>query len=26
LYSRIPAKFGVINPDPDDPPLVMTED
>lgn len=26
LYSRIPARFGVVNPDPDDPPLVTTED
>jgi uncharacterized protein len=26
LYSRIPAKFGVINPDSDDPPLVTILD
>ena len=26
LYSRIPAKFGVINPDSDDPPFVAIQD
>lgn len=26
LYSRIPAKFGVINPDSDDPPQIMVQD
>lgn len=26
LYSHIPAKFGVINPDCDDPPSITTQD
>ncbi len=26
IYSKIPAKFGVINPDSDDPPLITIQD